>query len=416
MSSEPLFRAEALKHQGVRLDGSVIIAQPIKVSVLVSILLLVVVVTVYFFSQASFNRRETVMGYLMPSEGVARVAPQRSGTLIQLYVADGDIVAAGQKLALISSDEYLAQGENLSAQLLSSLDTQRQTLNLRLDEYQQLYQQQRQTLLDRIKNLQSQLSDVRSQQQLMQQREQLNQQRLHDLNELYQQGHVSTLELNQQKEQLLSMQQQRTALQISYQDQQGQLIQLESELAALPRQHEQQKALLSAELARLSQQFSEMSVRGEVVLTAPVAGRVTNLVTQIGSMAQAGKSVLTILPENSSLYAVLLVPTRAFGFIHPGQQTRLRYEAFPYQRFGLYSGTIVQQSKVILMPNEVEMPVPLTEPVYQVNVQLDQQQISAYGEQVPLQAGMLLNADIVLEQRSLLNWVFEPLLSLRGRL
>ena len=60
MSSEPLFRAEALKHQGVRLDGSVIIAQPIKVSVLVSILLLVVVVTVYFFSQASFNRRETV--------------------------------------------------------------------------------------------------------------------------------------------------------------------------------------------------------------------------------------------------------------------------------------------------------------------------------------------------------------------
>ena len=72
--------------------------------------------------------------------------------------------------------------------------------------------------------------------------------------------------------------------------------------------------------------------------------------------------------------------------------------------------------KAILLPTEVDMPVSLTEPVYQVNVQLDQQQIAAYGEQVPLQAGMLLSADIVLEQRSLLSWLFEPLFSLRGRL
>jgi membrane fusion protein len=94
----------------------------------------------------------------------------------------------------------------------------------------------------------------------------------------------------------------------------------------------------------------------------------------------------------------------------------MRYEAFPYQRFGLYRGEIVQFSKSVLLPNEVNMPVPVSEPVYQVHVKLDSQAVNAYGSEVMLQSGMLLSADIVLEQRSLLNWLFEPILSLRGRL
>lgn len=184
----------------------------------------------------------------------------------------------------------------------------------------------------------------------------------------------------------------------------------------MPNDYEQQKVQVSTELAQLSQQQTEMTARSEVLLTAPVAGRVTNLVAELGSMALAGKSILTIVPENSTLYAVLLVPTRAFGFIQPGQETRMRYEAFPYQRFGLYKGEIVQYSKSVLLPNEVSMPVPVNEPMYQVHVKLESQAVNAYGAEVMLQSGMLLSADIVLEQRSLLNWLFEPIISLRGRL
>ncbi len=43
------------------------------------------------------------------------------------------------------------------------------------------------------------------------------------------------------------------------------------------------------------------------------------------------------------------------------------------------------------------------------------QSISAYGQSVPLQPGMTLSADIVLEERSLLSWLFEPIISLKGR-
>lgn len=416
MSTESLFRPEAVKQQGVKLDGDVIIAQPIKATVLVVALVTVVLLAILFLSQASFNRKETVSGYLKPDVGVARIAPQRNGTIVSLFVEDGQTVTAGQKLALISSDEFLVQGLNLSSQLLSTLEQQRSNLHFRLQEYEVGYRQQQQALQERISNIKAQLHEIRSQQGVMTERFKLNEQRLEDFQHLRQLGHISNTELNNQRELVLTLQQQQKDLQINYQVQHGQLIQLEAQLEALPREYEQQKVQISTELALLSQQQTEMSARSEVLLTAPVAGRVTNLVAELGSMALAGKSILTIVPEESNLYAVLLVPTRAFGFIRPGQETRMRYDAFPYQRFGLYKGEVTQYSKSILLPNEVSTPVPVNEPVYQVHVRLDSQAVKAYGAEVPLQSGMLLSADIVLEQRSVLAWLFEPILSLRGRL
>jgi membrane fusion protein len=81
----------------------------------------------------------------------------------------------------------------------------------------------------------------------------------------------------------------------------------------------------------------------------------------------------------------------------------------------LYQGEVSQLSKAVLMAQDPDSPVRIQEPVYQVQVRLNQQFIEAYGEQLPLQAGMLLNADIVLEQRSVLSWLLEPLVSLKGR-
>jgi membrane fusion protein len=48
-----------------------------------------------------------------------------------------------------------------------------------------------------------------------------------------------------------------------------------------------------------------------------------------------------------------------------------------------------------------------------VTARLDDQEISAYGRKLSLQADMLLRADIILEKRSLMNWFLDPLLSVR---
>ena len=94
----------------------------------------------------------------------------------------------------------------------------------------------------------------------------------------------------------------------------------------------------------------------------------------------------------------------------------IRYGAFPYQHYGLHKGKVNNIAQVILSPNELPVPVNLNEPVYRVEVVLEEQSIVAYGDEFPLQAGMSLDADIILEERTLGQWLLEPIYGLRGKL
>ncbi|MCK6428581.1 MAG: HlyD family efflux transporter periplasmic adaptor subunit, partial [Burkholderiaceae bacterium] len=124
----------------------------------------------------------------------------------------------------------------------------------------------------------------------------------------------------------------------------------------------------------------------------------------------------TVLPKGSGLQAQLLVPTRAVGFVQPGNEVVMRYEAFPFQRFGQYRGTVQAVSRTVWTPGEKVGPMTVREPAYRVDVALERQTVSAGGQEIALRPGMLVNADILLEKRTVLEWIFEPVLELKGRL
>jgi membrane fusion protein len=91
----------------------------------------------------------------------------------------------------------------------------------------------------------------------------------------------------------------------------------------------------------------------------------------------------------------------------------LLYDAFPFQRFGAYPGRIISVSKTILAAGDVVAPIPLQEPAYKVIADLDRPDVDAQGQKIPLQAGMLLRADILLEKRTLIRWLLDPILNVR---
>jgi membrane fusion protein len=112
------------------------------------------------------------------------------------------------------------------------------------------------------------------------------------------------------------------------------------------------------------------------------------------------------------------VPSRAIGFIEPGSRVVLRYQAFAYQKFGQQYGRVADVSRSALTPTEVNALVGQQprEPVYQVKVTLDSQQVLAYGKPEPVKPGMALDADILMERRRLIEWVFEPLYGMAQRM
>jgi membrane fusion protein len=100
------------------------------------------------------------------------------------------------------------------------------------------------------------------------------------------------------------------------------------------------------------------------------------------------------------------------GFVQAGQAVRLRVQAYPYQKFGWVAGTVQRvarspQPAAALQP--CVLPAPVPEPLYRVVVTLDPAALAATDR--PLLPGMRLEADVVLEQRRLIEWMAEPLLA-----
>ena len=197
------------------------------------------------------------------------------------------------------------------------------------------------------------------------------------------------------------------------------IAQLEQTLRELPAQRSAQSAARTRDLAQLEGERLQTEANSEVLVQAPVAGMVASRSIQPGQSVRAGEPLLSLLPSGSQLQAQLLVPSSAVGFIEPGDTVLLRYQAYPYQKFGHYEGKVARISRSALSAAEMGSmtgDAKAGEPYYRVIVKLASQSVVAYGKAEPLRPGMMLEADILGERRRLYEWVLEPLYSLHGKL
>jgi membrane fusion protein len=267
-----------------------------------------------------------------------------------------------------------------------------------------------------IQSIKTQLDAVAVQRDIQVQRIAAAEERRQTLVELYQKGNGTKIALLEQEEVLLAARQALADL-----DRQQAVIGRDLEEAQLqreqlPDQTKERLSKLRLSLAERERERTEVEARGAQVVRAPIAGRVTALQVSPGQIIDADRPLLTLVPEGAELRAELFVPSRAIGFVQPGQQVRLMMDAFPYQQFGSQDGAVESISQVVLAPNEVLGKILLKEPSYRVTARLKRQKVQAFGRQFPLQPDMSVQADIVLERRSLLAWLFEPLLSVQERM
>jgi membrane fusion protein len=176
----------------------------------------------------------------------------------------------------------------------------------------------------------------------------------------------------------------------------------------------------SRSVSALDQDLTENEAKRQIVVRAPQDGVVTAISAEPGQTVAASQRLASVLPQDTQLIAELYAPSRAAGFVRPGMDVLVRFQAYPYQKFGQHHGTVREVSSTALRAEEMALPgvagSALTEPVYRVRVALDEQVVRAYGEARPLKSGMVLDASILLEKRRLYEWVLEPLYTVTGRL
>lgn len=409
-----LFRKEAITHQGQKLDGEVTIATHMSFNVVIALVVMIILVGLTYLLLGEYHRKEVVSGYLRPTTGLSKVYPVVAGRIDEIFVKEGQLVKKGQLLARIRMEKHLSSGEEVSESIIRDLLLQKELVLKNIASQEKLFVVNKSKSSSQIHNTEAQLLQAKNQRSLLNERLVLSQSKLDDTLGLITKGFVSEREYQELQDRHLTMKQQTEDIQAQVLTQIEQLSQLNFQVQQLPLQYEETIGLLQSKLAGLSQQISQTDAQRGLDVRSNRSGKITNLLLKPGMMTQVNRPLMTILPEGATLEAVLFVPTRAYGFVRSGQKTRIRYQAFPYQRFGIYLGEIVEVSQSVILPNETTLPVTFQEPVYQVVVTLNEQGAKAYGTEVPLQSGMLLEADIMVDKRTLFEWLFEPIYSIKG--
>lgn len=232
-------------------------------------------------------------------------------------------------------------------------------------------------------------------------------------------GYVSALDIQQQRTQEASAESAVKSLARQRSQSEQQLKSIADQLIQLPLTTASKLNDLRNQLAQSEQALAQNETDRATVLRAPQSGMVSSVLIQPGQAVAAGQSLLAVMPRGSLLQAQLLVPSSAIGFVHIGTPVVLHYQAFPYEKFGVQHGTVSNISSSALTPTEITTLLgekPPAESLYRVEVRLAAQSIQAYGVPASLKPGMTLDADLLLDRRRMIEWIFEPLYGMGHRL
>jgi membrane fusion protein len=408
--SNPLFRREVLDAKRQSWLGGISLSQPLRAWVLTGVAGTMATVVICLLVFGTYTRRSTVQGQLVPNLGLSSVVAPGNGVVARLLTEEGARVRAGQPLALIDVPRATADGLDALGAIRNgirarsdSARVQGESQVLQIDAQIDGAKQQLQVARQELSQIESALVTRHELERLGRETEQRYQ-------SIADKQYISQVQLNQQRQAVLDMVNARQALERQATQLRRSIATLEQSLRELPLQRRGLLAGTVGDVAALEQERVQQEANGQLMLKAPVAGLVANRMIEPGQAVQSGQALLSVLPQGSHLQAQLLVPSRAIGFIEPGDHVQLRYQAYPYQKFGHHVGRVLRISRSAIAGKDG------AEPTYRVLVELNKQTITAYGKAEPLRPGMLVDADILGESRKLYEWVLEPLYSLSGKI
>ncbi len=415
--SESLFRKEALAAHANQWLGGISLAQPLRLWLLALSCALAAAAVLAFLLFGQYTRRSHVTGQLVPSAGLITVMAPTTGVVSRLMPQEGDRVDRDAPMLTIAVPRSLASGGDAMLAMGAQFDNRRQSIERERQSRDTLFAAQSDGIENQLAAARRELSQIEAEVTTRKEQVRIATGLLQRYQHLSEERFVSEMQVKRQQQALLEQVGSQQALERQAGSVRRNIAQLQQTLHELPAQRQVQAAGADRDLAVLEQERVQADANSELLIKAPAAGLIANRSISVGQAVQVGQPLLTLLPAGATLQAQLLVPSRAIGFIAPGDTVLLRYQAFPYQKFGHHRGKVVRISRSALSAGEVSAlggSDQANEPLYRVLVALDSQMITAYGKPEPLRPGMLVDADILGEQRKLYEWVLEPLYSVRG--
>ena len=310
----------------------------------------------------------TVQGQLKSIGGTVEVKTPAGGRVAEVLFSDGEAVTKGQLLLRFDTRQAADEKETL-------------TRLIALEESQ---------LKTQLETLQSQQVTLSGRRDVLQQRLTTQSTILGEMEGLVAAGGFQRLQFLQQQDQLFELQNQLSDLK-----EQENRLKLQSEAVQLD-----SRKSIDQMRNRLSE--AELQLQYQNVM-APVSGVVFDPQANAEGVLAAGERILSIVPQQG-LYAEVFVPNKDIGFIKPGQEAKVRVDAFPFTRYGELSGSVTQISADALEPDA-------TKNFYSFPVKLDltRSSLESDGVTIPLKPGMSITTNLKLRDKRVISLVSDLL-------
>lgn len=408
--AELLFRQEVIEARRQRLAGTVIASTPPTAKVYTLILLAIVVAAGLLIAFGGYASSVSVRGVVAYNAGIARVYPAAGAEIREIHVRGGERVEAGAPLVTLA----LTQGEQGVQAQLAQLGNQDSELARQHELAATIGSAESRALQQQRSTIQSTIASLERQRSLAAGQIELAQSALRRATRLAGEGAGTQRQVEDSRAHLLARRGELESANERLIAQREALRSVDAQLAQRGLETSRSQSVLSAQRAALAEQREQLLRTDRLVLTAPVAGDVSDISVEVGQRAVPERSLVTIVPAGSSLEVWLYAPTRAVGHARVGQEVRLQFDAFPYQKFGAGQGIVTEVSNVPVEPGSIQSELGIQEPVFRLRVRIDRLPARVANGLGAMRPGMTISASLVQERRSLWEVLFMPFRSLMG--
>ena len=406
-----LFRAEAIRHYAPSDLGAPVIYQPVILKVMTIGLVAMFFAALVFISVTKVKSTERAAGITRPLEGMVKLYPSANGIIDEIYALEGQHVEEGDLLVKIDTQQFNESGIDKTAAAVQRFQEELKNLQRERELAEKSLEAEHARLRNLAEGNKLEIKLLRQELNLADRRSVSSKQDLVIHSRLRKQNTISTRQYKAYENAHLDL------LQLI----QSRKLRLQTALTEL---EDYQHRIKLAQI-RLDQKYTELdSKRNEIgiriqelensrftTILAPTSGVVTAVTAIPGDVSSVRMPLLSITPHDYQLQAELYVPARTIGRLEVGQELLLTYDAFAFQTYGNYSGFITSISESTVDPREHFFLVLISEPVFLVRAELQDQEVRSVseGEVVSLQAGMSFKAQITIKDMTILQHLVEPL-------
>lgn len=363
-------------------------------------------------------------GKLVPQGEVFKVQPIEQGEIARVFVKEGQAVEAGQVIAeldnrlLLNEVDRLEQSMNAYRmqlfQIQGTIDRTRQELVTRQAIAAAAVQAQESALLQAT----AQTNTSRATLIQLHAESAALQERLDRLQPLASEGAIAMDQLFTAQQSIREQERLITEKNGEIEKAEAQAAQVQAEVEQRIAEGQQSELETRKQVQRLEVEASQLRAQiaetenllraaktklTQTTLRAPVDGIVSALKVQNpGEVTQPGQTLAEIMPAGVPLVMSAILPNDQAGLVKVGMPVQVKFDAFPYQTYGVISGRVTK-----IAPN-AESNSQLGE-VYRIEIKLDTASVQAIDQQIPFRSGQTASAEIVTRDRRIADVLLDPI-------